>query len=280
MTIAKRITFLISFFLLISCLSVSNKKMQDFSGKEDYGIRLYKVFDIAAEIEELKSGDGMSLYIETPSSTILFDTGYQDNSFDSIQYNMEMMNLDPMKLESVFISHQHYLLTLYGYLDHYPDSKVYLPMGWHLPSLDRMGTDYVVIDEISEEVSPGIYSTGSLICDDPYNSSAKDFYEQSMVIDTPQGLIVIIACSHPGIVSILDEVNRLFPNRPIAFLAGGFHLKRSTDEEITDIIGQLNEKDIQLISATHCTGGKGQEICREVFGKRYIEFNTGMAVEF
>lgn len=266
-------------YFLFSC-QTSPQDTIDLSEGNGAGIRISKVFDHGAVSEDYSSGDGMVIYIETADTTILFDTAYKLTGLVSSLDNMEKMRLDPTKIDKVFMSHRHFYTTLNDYIGNYPDPKIYIPLGWTVSYLDEREADYEILETTPEMIAPGIYTTGSMPGVDPYTTSATDFYEQSLILDTPRGLIVLASCSHPGILAIVEKAESMFPDRPIAMLMGGFHLKSSENDEIQMVIDELMEKDIQYISTTHCTGGRGVDLFKEAYGERYVDFLTGVTVEF
>ena len=64
------------------------------------------------------------------------------------------------------------------------------------------------------QICAGVFSTGEL------GSSIK---EQSLIVETDAGLIVITGCAHPGIAEITATAKNL-RNDKIRLILGGFHL--------------------------------------------------------
>ena len=50
-------------------------------------------------------------------------------------------------------------------------------------------------------------------------------HEQCLVLQTPEGLVILSSCSHGGIDQTVREVMDRFPGMPIRAVLGGFHLK-------------------------------------------------------
>ncbi len=77
--------------------------------------------------------------------------------------------------------------------------------------------------------------------------------EVALVVDTPKGLVLIVGCSHPGILNIVDATLERF-SRPIYALLGGIHLSDATPEHRSEVIQQLLAYPIERIGICHCSG--------------------------
>lgn len=78
--------------------------------------------------------------------------------------------------------------------------------------------------------------------------------DQSLVLDTVKGLVVITGCGHAGIVNITTFAEKHFGNKPIYGLVGGLHLFASTDQQIDWTASKLREYHVANLLAAHCTG--------------------------
>jgi 7,8-dihydropterin-6-yl-methyl-4-(beta-D-ribofuranosyl)aminobenzene 5'-phosphate synthase len=161
----------------------------------------------------LKSGWGLSCLIEAKEK-ILFDTG---DSGENLIYNLRQLNIEPESIAAVVISHDHWDHTggLKEFLKLNNDAKVFHPESFSKPT----------------EISPGIRSTGSL---------GKHIKEQSLIVNTEKGNMVITGCAHPGLGTIIDKANQL---GQIYGVLGGFH-GFSNLEKL---------RQIKLIAPCHCT---------------------------
>ena len=104
---------------------------------------------------------------------------------------------------------------------------------------------------------PHIYTTGSL---------GTTIQEQSLVLETENGLIVITGCAHPGVVKIIQHVREHF-DQEIHMVFGGFHLGGVNDIVLESIISQFRGMEVRKAGPCHCSG----ERCRELFEKEYAE---------
>ena len=64
-------------------------------------------------------------------------------------------------------------------------------------------------------------------------------HEQSLVVDTDKGLVIINCCSHGGAVNIINEVSETFPDKHVYGLIGGFHLYNKSDDEVRDVAKKI-----------------------------------------
>ena len=77
--------------------------------------------------------------------------------------------------------------------------------------------------------------------------------EQSLIINTRDGLVVLTGCGHAGVVNTIEHVRKLFPDRPIAAVVGGFHWYASPEPEILEAARQLRALGVSRLSGAHCT---------------------------
>jgi len=88
------------------------------------------------------------------------------------------------------------------------------------------GANFELIDKTTE-VSPGM-TLLALVSDAP---GTKELKELSLAINTPEGIVLIVGCSHPGIDAIVTEAAKI--NTHIHFVAGGLHLPAAPDSVIS-----------------------------------------------
>ena len=77
--------------------------------------------------------------------------------------------------------------------------------------------------------------------------------DQSLIIDTPQGLVVVTGCGHAGIVNILTAADRQF-HRPIMAVIGGIHLFAASDKQVDWTGDKMKEFGVHYLIGAHCTG--------------------------
>lgn len=108
-------------------------------------------------------------------------------------------------------------------------------------------------------------------------------HEQSLVMETDEGLAIFNSCSHGGVENIVKEVRAAFPDKKITAYIGGFHLKapgkddlNCPETEVEQLGYSLMELGIQKIYTGHCTGNAGFEILKRVMGDGLYRLYPGL----
>lgn len=78
--------------------------------------------------------------------------------------------------------------------------------------------------------------------------------DQSLVLNTPQGLVVITGCGHAGIVNILTFTRKEYPTPPVHAVIGGLHLFAASDAQVDWTADKLKEFGTSYLLGAHCTG--------------------------
>lgn len=151
--------------------------------------------------ERLTAAWGFSCVIRGTEKTILFDTG-GDGSI--LLTNMEELGINPKEIDLVVLSHIHgdHVGGLPSFLEKNPEVVVYLPKSFPKGFKDKVKEYGAKIIEVQGplKIYQGVYSTGEL---------GTWIKEQSLIIHTEEGLIVITGCAHPGIVNIVIKAKNL-----------------------------------------------------------------------
>lgn len=90
--------------------------------------------------------------------------------------------------------------------------------------------------------------------------------DQSLVIDTDEGLVVISGCGHAGIINTLEYSRRVVRETEIHAALGGFHLFRAGDDVLSWTGGKLRELGLEHLVGAHCTGIEAVFRLRETAG--------------
>ena len=105
-------------------------------------------------------------------------------------------------------------------------------------------------------------------------------HEQSLVFETPRGLVAFNSCSHAGADVIVREIREALPGRHLLALIGGFHLYNKTAGQVQAFARRLADTGVEILCTGHCTGGDAFAILRKEMGERAVQFRTGLAMEF
>jgi len=181
--------------------------------------------------------------------TILFDTG---GNGEILLSNMKNLEIDPRKIDLVFISHHHYDHTggLSAFLNQNNQVALYLP-----PSFRGVRNARKIV----HVAGPG------LIADHVYSTGELEGIEQSMVLKTEKGLVLVTGCSHPFMGDILSRASAF--GRVYA-VVGGLHGFR--DFELF--------AEMKLICAVHCT--QYREELKALYPDRVVPGGAGYTLTF
>jgi len=121
----------------------------------------------------------------------------------------------------------------------------------------------------STAICSGVFSTGPM--------QGMGLYEQSLLLQSKSGLILLCGCSHPGIVKNIGESMRIF-NKQIVFVFGGFHYKGAPETRILDTITKFFTLGVIGIGGSHCTGDEMMQALKTLYGKAYIPMAVGSTI--
>lgn len=250
---------------------------------------------------------GLAAYIEYDGRALLLDTG----ASDMFASNAEILGLDLSTVSHAILSHAHYdhaggydaffsindranLYVAGGAAEncfnfvkvrhHY----IGIPRG----TMEKYSERIIYKDDVSE-ISSGVFliphSTAGLeemgrrnkmYLREGRRYRADDFcHEQTLVLKTEEGLVVLNSCSHSGPDVILDEVGKAFPNEQVRAYIGGLHLFERSDEEVRRIAEIFRMHGIGKVYTGHCTGVRALEILEEELGSGVVSLESGLVIE-
>jgi 7,8-dihydropterin-6-yl-methyl-4-(beta-D-ribofuranosyl)aminobenzene 5'-phosphate synthase len=90
--------------------------------------------------------------------------------------------------------------------------------------------------------------------------------DQSLVLNTPRGLVIVTGCGHAGVVNILTYAHEHFPMQPVEAVIGGLHLFPASDETLNWTGDKLKEFKVANLVGAHCTGIEALYKLRERIG--------------
>lgn len=260
---------------------------------------------------ELLFEHGLSLYIETNGKNILFDTGKSGNFIE----NAKFLNKNLNELDFCIISHGHYdhsggvekltnevseqPLFIVGEEFFWPKYKTVDGLGYKFNG-NSFDEEFILKNRISlrKVKEDMIYLTDHIIVFHhfskytDYEKRNNRFYikenkeyipdnfddEISLGIITSKGLVVIVGCSHVGIVNILKTISERV-DIPIYAVIGGTHLIEADEVRMQKTIDAFKEMKIQLIAVSHCTGEEGICRIRQELNQQFLYNNTGNTIE-
>jgi 7,8-dihydropterin-6-yl-methyl-4-(beta-D-ribofuranosyl)aminobenzene 5'-phosphate synthase len=123
------------------------------------------------------------------------------------------------------------------------------------------------------EVAPGI-TLIALVSDAP---GTRELKELSLSANTPDGVVLLVGCSHPGIEKIVEATAVINPK--IRLIVGGFHLVVAPDDVIAKVVATLKDTfNVENVAPGHCTGEPTFAALKQAFGDRYIYAGVGTAL--
>lgn len=216
------------------------------------------IYDNTSFDNNLESDWGFSALIEAKDTPrILFDTGTNGKI---LLDNMSKLDIDPLSIEEVFISHAHYdhVGGLKEFLKKNNKVKIYIP-----PSFAEINSERSVAIDTPQWLHTRIFSTGEL-----------EGIEQSMGItlghsvkDAGNGeknIVLVVGCSHPYMGNILETASSF---GKVWAVIGGMH--GFSDLKLF--------RDLKWICPTHCT--QHQRELKQMYPEKYLQGGAGRIIE-
>lgn len=206
---------------------------------------------------------------------LLFDTGESEKI---LLGNMQKLNISVKNISTVIISHDHYDHTggLAGLLRENPKIKVYGLSKFSSSFKEKVknsGAELIGENKFTQIMS-NIYLTGEMAT--YYGNSSLS--EQSLIIKTKLGLVIITGCSHPGIIKIIEEVKKNLPE-PVYLVIGGFHLMDKDERMVEMIVKNFRKLGVSKVGPGHCTGNKAMEMFKREYKEDFIQIGAGKTIE-
>jgi 7,8-dihydropterin-6-yl-methyl-4-(beta-D-ribofuranosyl)aminobenzene 5'-phosphate synthase len=134
------------------------------------------------------------------------------------------------------------------------------------------GANFQLVDK-NTEIAPDMHLI-ALVSDKP---GTLELRELSLAINTPEGMVIVVGCSHPGIDKIVAAVSAINPR--VHLIAGGFHLVAAADSDIDRIATALHDQvKVEYIAPGHCTGEPAFTALKKAFGDRYLYSGLGTSL--
>ncbi|GMQ64293.1 MBL fold metallo-hydrolase [Vallitalea maricola] len=254
---------------------------------------------------------GISFLIEVNNKKILFDTG---QSGDFIK-NASTLGKDLKDIDMVVLSHGHYDHTggfrrfvenvtsdfkLYFHKNAFRkkysfDNTHYKFLGnsFDKEFLEDNNVESHFVEEDILEIDKGIYIISNFERVTSFEKKNPRFYlenndehilddfndEIMLAIDTREGLVVILGCSHPGVINMLKTLIKR-TGKSINTIIGGTHLVRADEDRIRQTIDNFQAMDIKKFGISHCTGENAMNQLKQAFGEKYFHNTTGTVLYF
>jgi len=252
---------------------------------------------------------GWSVYIESNQGNFLFDTGQGLGIINNARH----FNKDLSSIQGIMISHHHYdhtgglldVLEQTGRVDVYAHPQLFknsyaleegrernLGIPFRREILESKGANFIFNTGL-KEIVPGMMLSGEIPRLTEYEKGSKELLlkseadfiqdfiidDQTLFINTKKGLVIILGCSHSGIINIINYIIKKTGQAHIRSIIGGTHLGPADEKVKEKTIKALKKYDIDKIGVSHCTGlSTSMRLYRE-FGERFFFCNVGTAIE-
>ncbi len=253
---------------------------------------------------------GFAALIEpSDGKPILFDTGQGL----TLLHNARRMNKDLSTVGQVVLSHGHYDHTggLKSLLEECGPKRVschpslFTPRyrvkdngEWYpitIPSsceeLEALGAFFEFSTEF-RAIAPGIYMTGEVPRVTDFETGDQGLYrdsdgrerdmtpdDQSLLLDTERGVVLILGCCHAGLINTLEHVAVMTGRRDIFAVIGGTHLGFCGLEQMNRTVAALRDWGVKKMAASHCTGFAASLRLAREFPKGFQAAMVGYTLE-
>jgi 7,8-dihydropterin-6-yl-methyl-4-(beta-D-ribofuranosyl)aminobenzene 5'-phosphate synthase len=288
--------------LLAGCASPTSPSAS--GGAASAKAQITVLYDAFGRDPALQKDWGYAALVEVGGKRILFDTG---NNAEVLKKNAAAKSVDLARLDFVVMSHRHgdhmggmnYLLSVNPKVTIYAPKEGFGVYGADLPSafyrkdeslpteqryydgrppeVMRFGSAWpqanIVLVDKATVIAPGIHLI-SLVSDKP---GTLELRELSLAVETPDGVVIVVGCSHTGIDNIVKAATAIQPK--VQFVIGGFHLVVAKDPDIEAIIATLRDTyKVAYVAPGHCTGEPTFTALRKAFGERCLYAGLGSTI--
>ena len=253
---------------------------------------------------------GLSVLIETDTSTVLFDSGQSI----SASHNADVFRVNLDSIDKIVLSHGHFdhtgglksILSRMGkdieiiaHPDIWAAKCSYRPgreardIGVPFPrdELEGYGARFRLTKE-PVKIDGDIITTGEIPMTADFEEIDANMYvregddlrpdklldDQALIINTESGLVVILGCAHRGIINTLYHARQITGVKEINTVIGGCHLMGATEERIMLTIASLRELGVSRIGVSHCTGLPAAAVMAREMGDSFFFNNAGTRI--
>jgi len=268
-------------------------------------------------IPGLQAERGFCVLIEKDGREYLYDTGRAGACID----NARVLGKDLTKVEKIFLFHGHVdhagglekVLKAIGHpieVVAHPEvfgkkfalwstgAKTYIGIPFREEHFQGMHKEVFNFQKGFYKVAEGLWLTGEVPLDaDAWEDIPKESQveingilqpdtlpdDDTLVIDTKKGLVVITGCGHRCIVNILGYVKKTL-NKNIYAVIGGMHLEGVSRKHFQFVESELSrifkENETQLFAPDHCTGKRATKAFKADFRDIFKDASCGTTFEF
>lgn len=216
--------------------------------------------------------------------TILFDTGQGE----TLLHNAQRLGKDLRTVGKVALSHGHFdhtgglwpLLRACGGKELFAHPGIFarryrvkdtgesiaIGIPYAEEFLRGLGARFSFSDRF-REIAPGVFLTGEvprrsgfedgdagLFCDDSGCCADNVPDDQSLVVRTGKGLLLLLGCCHAGLVNTVEHARERTGVAEVYGIIGGTHLGFCFPGQLEETVKALKRMGVRKICPGHCTG--------------------------
>lgn len=259
--------------------------------------------------DEYETEHGLSLYIETNNRKIIFDVG----ATDKFLKNASKMGVYLEDVDMMILSHGHY--DHGGGIKHFMEINKKALIYMHKEAIrehgsikgdeiSNAGIDKSIVESdrirlVDEDLHFGddlvLFShikgnkmvprgNDRLLMKKDGEWEKDDFHhEQNLLLKEGDKRVLVVGCSHRGIVNIIDQCENLL-DKPLTMALGGFHLydldvERMEDMKFLKKVTERLKENKTIYYTGHCTGYEQYKKIKEIMGHRVEYLATGKSIK-
>ena len=228
---------------------------------------------------------GLSFWIRAEDKNILLDTGQGP----ALPDNARRLGIDLKQTDLVVLSHGHYdhtggLKAVFGqgasptvFMNPSVVQRRYSrqqepphkPIGMPAEVVSALSANgaRVVSTTQPTQIADHVWVTGPVPRRTDFEDTGGAFYldeacrvedaltdDQSVWMETAEGIVLLLGCAHSGVINTLDYVAELTGVSEFRAVIGGMHLLNASEERIAATARAFERHRVGLIAPCHCTG--------------------------
>ena len=255
-------------FLAVALASAANLPAAQPTPK----LEIRVIYDNTSARSDVQADWGFAAVVTFRERRVLFDSGTKPELFMT---NLEKMEVDPSSIAQAVISHQHpdHRTGIYKLFPLQPAMRIHFLKAFYEQAYEEARAVGMTPNRVTGpfEVETGVYSTGMIAGDPP---------EQSLAVETSKGIVLLVGCGHPGVVNIVETVEKQRGADSIRLVLGGFHMLRQNEDDIDSQIARLKQLNVRGVMPAHCSGDLAKRLFQEAYGKDFETLGAGKVLRF